>query len=192
MKDKLFWHLGNLTNYSKICNIAKCWDNRFNLFRPASYIEISRVFPYIKFRRKALLLVCFTLKEIIRYYINHDSLMYVSFLDPSQAFDRVNHIVLLRKLLSAGLPMYLLRLITFWYCYKFYHIGREYFYLLVLLFLTVLYSEECSILYSEPSGCCFAGVVINYKSSQADDLIRSVWTFCWGSSDIVWFVLNIW
>ena len=63
-----------------------------------------------------------TLKEIIRYYINHGSLMYVTFLDAFQAYDPVNHTVLLRKLLSAGVPMYLLRLIAFRYCNQFYNV----------------------------------------------------------------------
>ena len=49
--------------------------------------------------------------------------MYVTFLDASQVFDRMNHIVLLRKLLSAMLCP------------------------LVLLFLIVLDREECSPLY---------------------------------------------
>jgi len=64
----------------------------------------------------------FTVMEIMKYYLNHDSLMYVSFLDSSQAFDRVYHIVLFRKLLPFGVPIYFLMLITLWYCKQFYHV----------------------------------------------------------------------
>jgi len=75
------------------------------------------------FKRKHGTDMCvFTRKEIIRYYINHGSVKYVTFLDAFQAYDPVNHTVLLRKLLSAGVPMYLLRLIAFWYCNQFYHV----------------------------------------------------------------------
>jgi len=58
------------------------------------------------------------------------------------------HTALLRKLLSAGLPMYLLRLIVFWYCNQFYHVrwGNALSVGFTVL-LMVLDSEECSPLY---------------------------------------------
>ena len=46
----------------------------------------------------------FILKELVRYYIEHGSCMYVTYLDASKAFDRVNHQKLFSKLIEAGAP----------------------------------------------------------------------------------------
>jgi len=110
--------------------------------------------------------------------------MYVTFLNASQVFDHLNHIVLLRKLLSAGVPMYLLRLIAFWYCNQFYHVRwgnalsvsftvsngvRQVGVLSPICFN--FYMNELSVrLISAPIGCCFAGIVINHLM-YADDLV---------------------
>ena len=46
----------------------------------------------------------FMMKELVRYYIEHGSCMYVTYLDASKAFDRVNHQKLFSKLIEAGAP----------------------------------------------------------------------------------------
>ena len=184
LKDKNK-RIGDKNNYRPIC--------LSNIFcKIIELLIFNRMEPYLVtcanqfgFKRKHGTDMCvFTLKEIIRYYINHGSLMYVTFLDASQAFDRVNHTVLLRKLFSAGVPMYLLRLIAFWYCNQFYHVRwgnalsvgftvsngvRQGGVLSPLLFN--FYMNELSVtLNSAPIGCCFADVVINHLM-YADDLV---------------------
>ena len=110
--------------------------------------------------------------------------MYVSFLDVSQAFDRVNHIVLLRKLLSAGVSMYLLRLNAFWCCNRVYHVrwgnalsvgftvsnGVRQGGVFSPLFFNFYMNELSVRLNYAPIGCCFAGIVINHIM-YADDLV---------------------
>jgi exonuclease III len=57
----------------------------------------------------------FSLKQIIEYYNNHSSPVYVCFLDASKAFDRVNHWTLFRRLIDRGIPLYLVRFLLYWY-----------------------------------------------------------------------------
>ena len=58
----------------------------------------------------------FTLKELIRYYIKHGSCMYVAYLDASKAFDRVNQNKLFIKLMNIGVPKWIIKFISQWYC----------------------------------------------------------------------------
>ena len=53
----------------------------------------------------------------MRFYRDHGTNMYVCFLDAedaSKAFDRVDYTVLFRKLMTRGVPVYILRLLWNW------------------------------------------------------------------------------
>ena len=60
----------------------------------------------------------FALKEMIASYRNRDSSMFLSFLDASKAFDRINHEKLFMKMADRGIPGYLIRLLVFWYAHQ--------------------------------------------------------------------------
>ena len=44
--------------------------------------------------------------------------MFLSFLDASKAFDRINHEKLFKKMADRGIPGYLIRLLVFWYAHQ--------------------------------------------------------------------------
>ena len=54
----------------------------------------------------------FALKEIIANYHSRNSTMFMSFLDASKAFDRINHEKLFRKMCERGIPIYLVRILV--------------------------------------------------------------------------------
>ena len=57
----------------------------------------------------------YTLKDIINYYNSQGSAVYLCFLDLKKAFDRVNHAKLFRKMLDRSVPLYIVKLIGYWY-----------------------------------------------------------------------------
>ena len=101
--------LTNIKNYRGIALsslISKFFDNC--IISSNSYICVSDdlQFPY---KKKTSTVQCVSIiKEVINYYVNQNSCVYMCMLDASKAFDRVNLLVLFNKLYAKGLsPSYL-------------------------------------------------------------------------------------
>ena len=57
----------------------------------------------------------FVLKEIIDFYKRHNSPVFSCFMDATKAFDRVNHWTMFRKLINRNIPLFIVRILLFWY-----------------------------------------------------------------------------
>ena len=58
-------------------------------------------------------LCIYTLKEYIEYYKNRGTTVYVTFLDASKAFDRLNYWLLFHKLIKIHVPLFIIKLLCF-------------------------------------------------------------------------------
>ena len=63
-------------------------------------------------------LCIYPLKEYIEYYKNRKTSVFVSMLDASKAFDRVNFCLLFQKLLSRNVPLFIVRILAMWYTHQ--------------------------------------------------------------------------
>lgn len=102
-------------------------------YRPIALANIlSKVFEYIIYERlECYLHTCqnqfgfkkhhgtdmciYSLKECVLKYNSLNSNVYSCYLDVSKAFDRVNHYMLFKKLITRGVPVYIVRMLIFWY-----------------------------------------------------------------------------
>ena len=64
-------------------------------------------------------IVSLTLKEFIEYYNNRGTTVYMlHFLMPVRAFDRLNYCFLFDKLLKNHVPVFIIKLLCFWYAHQ--------------------------------------------------------------------------
>ena len=49
------------------------------------------------------------------YFKSRSTSVYVAFLDASKAFDKINHWVLFKKLIARRAPIYLVKVLHYWY-----------------------------------------------------------------------------
>ena len=63
-------------------------------------------------------LCIYDLKEFIEYYKNRGTTVCVTFLDASKAFDRLNYWLLFDKLLKKQVPLFIIKLLCFWYTHQ--------------------------------------------------------------------------
>ena len=57
----------------------------------------------------------YSLIEFIDYYKKRNTTVFVTFLDASKAFDRVNYWMLFSKLIDKNVPLFIVKLLVFWY-----------------------------------------------------------------------------
>ena len=103
-------HITDKENYRPIClaNVFTKVIENVLLSRLQNWL--STTCSQFGFKAKHGTEMCvFILKELIRYYIEHGSCMYVTYLDASKAFDRVNHQKLFAKLIEGCAPRWYIR-----------------------------------------------------------------------------------
>ena len=128
-------------------------------------------------------LCIYVLRECLQTYRNHATPVFVTFLDASKAFDRVNHWSLFYKLVKRNTPLYLVRILLYWYqnqamCVRWGNSFSSKFVvrngvrqggvLSPLLFNVYMDDLSCD-LSAEKIGCNIGGLVINHLA-YADDL----------------------
>ena len=96
-----------VTTASKILEIVIL--NHIELYIDTSHNQFG-------FKRKHSTDICvYALKNIIQYYKQHSSPVFTCFLDASRAFDRVSFWSLFKKLVDRGVPILIVRLLSYWY-----------------------------------------------------------------------------
>ena len=87
------------------------------------YVLLSRLEIYLNttdnkfsFKHKGSTDMCiFLLDELLHYYKNNATGTFVTFLDASNAFDKVNHGILFQCLSDCNVSVYIVRIMKYWY-----------------------------------------------------------------------------
>lgn len=62
----------------------------------------------------------FVFKNMIDYYLSNSSPVFITFVDASKAFDRLNYWLLLKKLIARNIPTSVIKLLAFWFSEQMY------------------------------------------------------------------------
>ena len=108
--------LSDKNNYRPIAlssTISKVFENVI-LYRLEEYLWMTDNQFGFKVGHSTDLCV-YPLAEFIEYFKRRSTSVYVAVLDASKAFDKINHWVLFKKLINRGIPIYLVKLLCYWY-----------------------------------------------------------------------------
>ena len=94
-------------------------------------------FGFLKAHSTHLCIILYALKEFIEHYKSTNTTLFVTFLDASKAFDRIDHWVLLKKLIAKDVPLLIKRLILYWYSTNICALDGETHFLLYLVYRMV-------------------------------------------------------
>ena len=109
-------NLSDSSNYRPIALatiVSKMFESVL-LFKCAEYLSTSDNQFGFKSSHSTDLCI-YTLKEFIDYYKSRGTTVYVTFLDASKAFDRIDHWLLFNKMIKKGVPLFIIKLLFFWY-----------------------------------------------------------------------------
>ena len=103
--------LTNIKHYREIAFsslISKLFDNNYYIIPSNSYIFESDYLQFAYKKKTSTVQRVSIIKEVINYYVNQNSCVYMCMLGDSKTFDQVNVLVLFKKLYAKGLsPSYL-------------------------------------------------------------------------------------
>ena len=54
-------------------------------------------------------------KEMIEYFTSHNTSAFVTFLDASKGYDKIEHWQLFNKLLNIHVPVFIVSILVYWY-----------------------------------------------------------------------------
>ena len=109
-------NLSDSSNYRPIALatiVSKMFESVL-LFKCAEYLSTSDNQFGFKSSHSTDLCI-YTLKEFIDYYKSRGTTVYITFLDASKAFDRIDHWLLFNKMIKKGVPLFIIKLLVFWY-----------------------------------------------------------------------------
>ena len=138
------WAFATKTNWDYNCTIIK--NKRGNIFSSNNYWPISLATIISKLLESILLMKCeeylctganqfgfknapetelciIYLREYIELYRQRSTTVFVTFLDASKAFDRLDQWLLLKKIIKRKVPLFIVRLLFVWYSLQRMHIG---------------------------------------------------------------------
>ena len=151
----------------KLSDYLKCHDNQFG-FKASHSTDMC----------------VYVLKQIISFYSECSSPLFVTYLDASKAFDRVNFYKLFDKLLHRGVPAIYVRLLLFWYTHQEFIVRWGFTFsnsflvnngvrqggVLSPVLFNVYMDGLSSVLNTLNVGCYFNGTMINHLM-YADDIV---------------------
>ena len=106
----------NSSNYRPIARVtivSKMFESVL-LFKCAEYLSSSDNQFGFKSSHSTDLCI-YTVKEFIDYYKSRGTTVYVTFLNASKPFDRIDHWLLFNKMIKKGVPLFIIKLLVFWY-----------------------------------------------------------------------------